>query len=85
MSEKHGSKGGMDDDKEHMESVAPVAKGMVASGREDRVSVVEECYGEREISVAATEMRQRRSHSLAKSSSTAIVDNLSSSEGAIDR
>ena len=50
VSEKHGSEGDMDDDKERVESVAPVAKGMVASGREDRVSVVKECYGERVIS-----------------------------------
>ena len=70
MSEKHDSEGGMDDNnlKERVESVAPVAEGMVASSREDRVSVVEECYGERVINVAATGMRPRRSHSLAKSS-----------------
>ena len=73
----------MDDDKERVESVAPVAKGMVASGREDRVSIVGECYGERVISDAATGMRRRRSPSQAKSSSTAVVANLSSSEGAI--
>ena len=68
ISEKHGSEGDMDDDKERVESVAPVAKGMVASGREDRVSAVEECYGERVINVATTGMKPRRSHSLTKSS-----------------
>ena len=62
MSEKHRGEGTMNDDKERMESVAPVAESMVASGWEGWFSV-EECCGERAISVAAAGMRRRRSRS----------------------
>ena len=66
ISGKHGSECSMDDNKECVGSVAPVVKGMVASGWEDWVSVMEECYSEQVINVAATGMGPRCSHLLAK-------------------
>ena len=81
MSEKHGSEGNMDDNKECVESITPVVKGMVASGWEDQVSITEECYSERIINVAATGMRPQHSHSLAKSSLILMQDKVCTISG----
>ena len=57
MSKKHRDEGSMDDDEECMESVAPVAKGTVPSGRGGVAIFVEKSCDKHAFSIAVAGMR----------------------------